>query len=95
MSDSNCQIISNVCGKKIGILKRRTAYTSGVFLDNFLHYLPTQNWWILEYWAKILEFFVVILEFFLRIPEFFSKTLEFHNLGGLFRWNLKKFYPSF
>ena len=65
----------------------------GFFLDNFPHYSPTQNWRILEFWAKFLEFFVEILEFFSKSLSFFSKTLEFYNQGGLFSWNLE-FYPS-
>ena len=63
-------------------------------MDNFPHYSPTQNWRILEFWAKFLEFFVEILEFFSKSLSFFSKTLEFYNQGGRFSWNVE-FYPSF
>ena len=46
-------------------------------MDDFPHYLPTQNWRVLEFWAKFLEFFDEILEIFVEILEFFLKILEF------------------
>ena len=62
-------------------------------MDNFPQYLPTRNWRILEFWAKLLGFFVKILEFFSKPLNFFSKTLQFYKQDSLFSWKLE-FYSS-